>query len=92
MTLKKPLSIVNGAKDIHLTPDNVQKVKDVFEQKEGKVPQTELAVYQDAGHGFAVRWNPESEREQRRGEEADEQTLKWFEKHPITKSDSECVY
>ena len=79
--LKKPLSIGNGTEDVQLTPEKLQVVKELFAKKEGQEPETELVIYDKAKHGFAVRWNPKDEREQRQGEESEDQAVKWFLKH-----------
>ena len=56
----------------------MEVVKGIFERKgEGRC---ELVVYEGAKHGFAVRGNPEVERELRQGVEAEDQAVKWFTK------------
>lgn len=81
LALKRPLSIANGTKDIQLTPPLLEDVKRIFEQKGHGKPECELVIYDEAKHGFAVRWNPKNEREQKQGEEAEEQAVRWFGKH-----------
>lgn len=80
-TLSKPLSIANGTRDFQLTPAKMKEVKRVFEERKGDGPECELVVYEEAKHGFAVRWNPKDEREQRQGEESEDQAVRWFAKH-----------
>ena len=64
-----------------IAPEVMEEVRGVLElSAEGK-PECEVVVYEGATHGFAVRWDPKSERQQRQGEEAEEQAVRWFLKH-----------
>lgn len=73
LTLRVPFSIANGTDDQVFTPAMIEETKKIFEQKgEGK-PDCELVVYEKAKHGFAVRWDPKDERQQKQGEESEEQ-------------------
>lgn len=61
MPVKLPLSIANGTKDFHITPLLMEQVKDIFTKRDN----CELVAFDGAKHGFAVRSNPNDEREKR---------------------------
>jgi len=78
----QPLSIAHASLDFALGPAAFKTMKQVMDQKS----HCELVVYEGAKHGFAVRGNPNDEKEKRQGMEAEEQALRWFEKHLVRKS------
>ncbi len=78
----QPLSIAHASLDIALGPAAFKKMRQVMDQKS----YCELVVYEGAKHGFAVRGNPNDEKEKRQGMEAEEQALRLFEKHLVSKS------
>lgn len=59
--VKLPLSIANGTKDFQLTPPLMEQVKEIFARKDN----CELVVFDGAKHGFAIRSNPNDEREKK---------------------------
>jgi len=59
--VKLPLSIANGTKDFQLTPPLMEQTKEIFSKKDN----CELVVFDGAKHGFAVRSNPNDEREKK---------------------------
>ena len=89
LKLRKPLSIANGTEDIQLKPPQLDEISKLFEENNGKDPECQIKVYEGAKHGFAVRWDPKDEREQKQGEESEDQAVRWFRKHLLGEKTSE---
>jgi len=84
--VKLPLSISVGDVDFALPVGGVKQIGEIFDKKEDK-EKYELVVIPDAKHGFAVRGNPEVEKELKQGIQAEDQAVnwwtKWFEKASV---------
>jgi dienelactone hydrolase len=82
--VRKPLSVAVGSKDDALGEDKVKEIKRVLEglqaSEEGVVVQSEVVVYDGAGHGFCIRLDRHNEGQARQAEEAEEQAVRWFER------------
>ncbi|KAL9061581.1 MAG: hypothetical protein Q9162_000113 [Coniocarpon cinnabarinum] len=78
LTLQRPLSIAAATEDFQLSAPKIDEVEKVFDQTNTDRPPCEIVRYEQAKHGFAIRWNPANEREQKQGEEAEEQAVRWF--------------
>ncbi|KAK6066335.1 dienelactone hydrolase family protein [Seiridium cupressi] len=75
----RPVSIAIGDKDL-VTPvshvDDIKKTRQTL-----KNVTTEIVVYAGAGHGFCVRVGPHNKNQIQQSKEAEEQALRWFNKH-----------
>jgi dienelactone hydrolase len=74
----KPLSLAVGDKDSLLDMKSVEQIKDAL-QKKG-VP-TEVKVYEDQVHGFALRSDWSSDKDKKAMDDAEKQGIEWFKKH-----------
>lgn len=75
----KPLSIACGSQDSLLALSEVEKIKDVLSKK-SEVP-TEVEIYEDQVHGFALRGDFSSEKDKAAMDKAEKQGMTWFIKH-----------
>ncbi|KAF4944282.1 hypothetical protein FSARC_14715 [Fusarium sarcochroum] len=75
----KPVAVAIGDKDQVTSMSQVNIMKNVW-QRLGDIP-TEVIVYPGAGHGFCVRVDPNNKNQFRQSKEAEEQALRWFDKH-----------
>jgi dienelactone hydrolase len=74
----KPLSLAAGDQDFVTSLKEVERWRTATDAL--KVD-TEVQVYPGAGHGFAVRADPKSERIMEQSDKAEHQAVNWFEKH-----------
>ena len=72
-----PLSLANGVTDEWMTGEKVAEFKRVLDIKGN----CETRLYDGAKHGFAVRGDPNDERQARFGMEAEDQAVAWYKKH-----------
>jgi dienelactone hydrolase len=76
----KPLSIAVGNKDAFLPLAEVEKVKKALEKRKVDAGvKSEVVVFEGAGHGFAVRFDPGNEKLTKQSKETEDQALAWFE-------------
>ncbi|EWG44916.1 hypothetical protein FVEG_05879 [Fusarium verticillioides 7600] len=75
----KPVSVAIGDTDIVTSMSQIDVMKNVW-QSLGDVP-TEVVVYRGAGHGFCVRVDPSNQNQFQQSKEAEDQALRWFDKH-----------
>jgi dienelactone hydrolase len=73
-----PLSLALGDHDSLLDAKSVEQIKEVMEKK--STP-SEVRVYQDQVHGFALRSDWSSEKDKKAMDEAEKQGIEWFEKY-----------
>ncbi|KAL8691017.1 MAG: hypothetical protein Q9218_003671 [Villophora microphyllina] len=78
--LRAPWSMAIGDDDFVMSMSEVNKIKEIVARSEEMEQRNEVVVYSGAKHGFAVRGNPGDERDKKRGEEAREQCLSWFQR------------
>lgn len=78
-TVTKPLSLACGDKDSLLSVDEVNKVKKLLGEK-SDVP-SEVVVYEDQIHGFALRGDFSSEKDKKAMDAAQKQGIAWFNKY-----------
>jgi dienelactone hydrolase len=75
--IQKPISVAIGDVDMGIKIDMVRDIKKLLEEmKDGK--RNEVVIYEGAKHGFAVRANPEDERQTKSQGEAKDQAIRWF--------------
>ena len=75
----KPLSLACGEKDSQLDMGTVEKIKELLAKKT-EVP-TEVKVYEDQIHGFALRSDWGSDKDKKAMDEAEKQGVEWFTKY-----------
>ncbi|KAK0325993.1 hypothetical protein LTR82_002738 [Friedmanniomyces endolithicus] len=81
-----PLSLALGDKDSLLGEKEVGQIREVMDaKKEGgqgeKLVQSEVRIYKDQIHGFALRGDWGSEKDREAMDEAEKQGIEWFKKH-----------
>lgn len=74
----KPLSIAVGDKDSLLGQDKNLQIKEILDAK--SVP-TEVVIYEDQIHGFALRSDWSSDKDKKAMDDAEKQGIAWFEKY-----------
>lgn len=77
--VSKPLYIGHGDKDSLVSNDDAQKMKEELDSKTG-VP-TQLEVYADQIHGFALRGDWSSDKDREAMDKAEQQGVDWFNKY-----------
>ena len=81
-----PLSLALGDKDSLLGEKEVGQIKEVLEKKRAgaqgtKLESSEVRVYEDQVHGFALRGDWSSEKDKKAMDEAERQGIEWFTKY-----------
>ncbi|KAK4151630.1 protein AIM2 [Chaetomidium leptoderma] len=81
----RPLSVANGEDDQYMGREKMQKLKGIMEGKNGEgggggggEEKYEVVVYPGAKHGFAVRGDRDDPLQRERGEQSEEQAVRWF--------------
>ncbi|ORY11256.1 dienelactone hydrolase [Clohesyomyces aquaticus] len=77
--VKRPLSLALGDKDSLLGEKEVGQIKEIMEKK-GEV-ESDVRVYEDQVHGFALRGDWGSDKDKKAMDEAEKQGIEWFKKH-----------
>jgi dienelactone hydrolase len=77
----KPISIAIGDRDMALSMSEVEKVKKALEVRKKEGIESEVVVYEGAGHGFCVRADPKNEKCTKQSQDAEDQALSWFKKY-----------
>ncbi|KAF3931952.1 hypothetical protein ABW20_dc0101554 [Dactylellina cionopaga] len=75
----KPISFALGEKDTVLPMPQVEKIRGVLKKKEHL--DSEVIVYENMEHSFAVRGNPEIEEAKKGLEGSETQCVEWFTRH-----------
>jgi len=75
--VRLPISVAAAGNDRHLPGDQVDEMRKILE---GKGKAHEVINYEGAAHGFAVRGSKEDKEENRRGQEAEDQAVTFFER------------
>ncbi len=78
LPIRKPLSVAIGTRDFQVPVPKIEEMRTVLEKK--SEVEHEVVVYEGAKHGFAVRGDPGSEKEQKQSVEAEDQAVEWFSK------------
>jgi dienelactone hydrolase len=76
----RPVSLAIGDQDITLPMTQVDSIRKTWDEETKDVP-TEVVVYPGAGHGFCVRADPKNKKQFEQSQEAENQAVKWFQKH-----------
>lgn len=80
-----PTTLALGDKDSLLGENEVEQIKDVMEKKRkgevGERCESEVKVYEDQVHGFALRGDWSSEKDKKAMDQAAQQGIEWFRKH-----------
>ncbi|KAL6716376.1 hypothetical protein ACLMJK_005942 [Lecanora helva] len=76
--VKVPLSLALGTKDSLLDVASVGGIREVLE---GKEVETQIRMYEDQVHGFALRSDWSSEKDKKAMDDAEKQGIEWFSKH-----------
>jgi dienelactone hydrolase len=72
----KPLSLAAGDQDFVTSVKEVERWRSVVD---ALTVDTEVEIYAGAGHGFAIRADPKSERIMEQSDKAEHQAVNWFE-------------
>jgi len=80
-----PLGLAVGDADSLLSAEQVDQIKDVLAKKErgeqGEKSTSEVVVYQDQVHGFALRGDWSSEKDKKAMDDTEKQGIAWFKKY-----------
>ena len=79
--IKKPYSVSIGDKDMALSIKGVNQMQEILKTK--KDVESEVIVIPGAMHGFAVRGDPEDKKEKEQADQAEDQLVRWFDKHLV---------
>jgi dienelactone hydrolase len=74
----KPTSVAVGEKDSLLDLKSVEQIRDALNQT--GVP-TEVKIYDDQVHGFALRSDWSSDKDKKAMDAAEKQGIEWFKKY-----------
>lgn len=74
-----PISVIIGDTDFMLSADKAHELKKILEDK-SPVEHDEMVILPGAKHGFAIRWNNKSDRENEYAALAENQAVNWFKK------------
>jgi dienelactone hydrolase len=77
--VKRPLSLALGSKDSLLGEKEIGQIKDIMEKK--KDVESDVHVYEDQVHGFALRGDWSSEKDRKAMDDSEKQGVEWFKKH-----------
>lgn len=79
-----PLSLALGDKDSLLGEKEIGQIRELMEKKKkenGESVESEIRVYEDQVHGFALRGDWSSEKDRKAMDEAEKQGIAWFKKY-----------
>lgn len=77
-----PISVAVGDKDMVMSSDDVRTLQSSLgEEFSQDVSRCEVVLYENCGHGFAVRADPNKTVENEGAERATTQAVEWFKKH-----------
>jgi dienelactone hydrolase len=79
----RPLSVANGEDDQYMGKEKMQTLVRILEGKNAEVGgegRHEAVVYPGAKHGFAVRGDRADPKQRERGEQSEEQAVRWFQR------------
>jgi dienelactone hydrolase len=78
--VRVPVSIAVGDKDNWLSVKQAEQVKEIVEALPDE-SRGEVVIYPGCGHGFCVRADHLNEDVAKQASEAEDQCIRWFEKH-----------
>jgi dienelactone hydrolase len=76
----RPAAIAIGDRDWATRMSTIETIKRGFSARTEAGVECELVLYEGAGHGFAIRYDPENEKLAEQAEVAENQAVKWFKK------------
>ena len=77
-----PTAFALGGADSLLGMKEVDQIKELMQEKKSKEGlQSEVRVYEDQVHGFALRGDFDSEKDKKAMDESEKQGIDWFNKH-----------
>jgi hypothetical protein len=76
--VKRPLAMAMGEKDGMLDMETVERIKEALEKRDAP---TEVRVYGDQVHGFTIRGDWSSEKDQEAMDDSLKQGIAWFDKY-----------
>jgi len=76
--VRVPLSLALGDHDSLLDEKSVAQIKELMEKKSSP---SEVRVYEDQVHGFALRSDWSSEKDKKAMDESERQGIEWFNKY-----------
>lgn len=80
--LTVPTAFALGDADSLLGNKEVDQIKSLMEEKKSKEGlQSEVTIYQDQVHGFALRGDWESEKDKKAMDDSEKQGIEWFKKY-----------
>lgn len=74
----KPLSLALGTQDSLLGMKEVEQIKEIMEKKD---VESQVKIYEDQVHGFALRGDWSSEKDKKAMDDAEKQGIEWFKKY-----------
>ena len=78
--IKRPVSFACAGTDHQLSPELVQKIKTIVEEKPAEA-KGEVVTFEGCGHGFAVRADLSNADVSKQADAAEAQSIRWFNKH-----------
>lgn len=76
--VNKPLALAVGEKDSMLDMETVERIKEALEKRDAP---TEVRVYEDQVHGFTIRGDWSSDKDQKAMDDSLKQGIAWFDKY-----------
>ncbi|KAK4561029.1 hypothetical protein LTR86_004984 [Recurvomyces mirabilis] len=81
-----PLALALGDKDSLLGEKEVGQIQELMQKKKSgeqgeKLTDSEVVIYKDQIHGFALRGDWSSEKDKKAMDDAEKQGIEWFKKH-----------
>jgi dienelactone hydrolase len=76
--VKRPVSLALGEKDSLLGEKEIEQIREIMARS--NVP-SEIKVYEEQVHGFALRGDWSSEKDKKAMDDAEMQGIEWFKKH-----------
>ncbi|RYO99091.1 hypothetical protein DL764_006918 [Monosporascus ibericus] len=76
----KPTAVAIGSRDWAIGLGGIETIKKAFVKRGGEGVQCELVLYEGAGHGFAVRYDPGNDKLAEQAEAAENQAAAWFDR------------
>ncbi|RYP18764.1 hypothetical protein DL767_009764 [Monosporascus sp. MG133] len=74
----KPTAVAIGDRDWAISLSGIEVIRKAFTERSGEGVECELVLYEGAGHGFAVRYDPGNDKLAEQAEAAENQAVAWF--------------
>jgi len=76
-----PIAFALGDKDSLLSADQAKQIQEVMDKKRSEGIDSEVRIYEDQIHGFALRGDWSSEKDKKAMDESEKQGIEWFKKY-----------